>query len=159
VTIEPARPEHADAMLAQTRAAIAGYRAFAPPGWDPAVASGPDHLDRIRATIANPQAIAVVAHAGDRLVAHMAWRPEDERGHLLALFVEPAAWGSGIATELHDRAIAGMRERGYCEASLYTPAGNARARRFYEREGWAVHGEPGFSEIFGLDLIEYRLEL
>ena len=39
---------------------------------------------------------------------------------------------------------------------LFTPAGHARARRFYEREGWEPRGEPTLEEPLGLELIEYR---
>jgi hypothetical protein len=42
---------------------------------------------------------------------------------------------------------------------LFTPVGQARARRFYEREGWAVSGESFCDPGFGLQLIEYHRPL
>jgi hypothetical protein len=45
---------------------------------------------------------------------------------------------------------------GYETIRLYTPHGAARARAFYEREGWAL-APPAFAEpLLGLDLVEYR---
>ena len=67
--------------------------------------------------------------------------------------------GTGLAKRLHDRALETLRERGFTEAGLYTPAGQARARRFYECEGWHRASEPEFSDPFGLDLVEYRRPL
>lgn len=52
---------------------------------------------------------------------------------LRALYVDPRFWGTGIATALHRRAAA-------C-TQLEVIAANARARRFYEREGWTLAGE------------------
>jgi hypothetical protein len=48
--------------------------------------------------------------------------------------------------------------RGFPTIRLFTPVGQARARRFYEREGWEERGEP-FDAPLGLSLIEYRREL
>ena len=42
---------------------------------------------------------------------------------------------------------------------LFTPAAHARARRFYEREGWAQHREPELDEGFGMEIVEYRRAL
>ena len=42
---------------------------------------------------------------------------------------------------------------------LFTPAAQARARRFYEREGWALARPPAFDERIGLDIAEYRRAL
>jgi GNAT superfamily N-acetyltransferase len=57
-----------------------------------------------------------------------------EDGWLCQLFVRPEAWGTGVAAELHDRAIElGARQ-------LWVMEQNARARRFYERRGWRPDG-------------------
>jgi hypothetical protein len=42
---------------------------------------------------------------------------------------------------------------------LHTPAEHARARRFYEREGWTLRGEPFDDDAFGMTIAEYRREL
>ena len=60
--------------------------------------------------------------------------------YLWHLFTRPAWWGTGLAAGLHDAFLAEARARGYRTARLHTPAGHARARRFYERRGWRVSG-------------------
>jgi hypothetical protein len=52
-----------------------------------------------------------------------------------------------------------MRERGYREARLFTPAGQARARAFYGREGWREVGGPFHAPEFDLDILELRRPL
>ena len=41
---------------------------------------------------------------------------------------------------------------------LFTPADQARARRFYEREGWRLEAAVEDDEI-GFAVVEYRLDL
>jgi hypothetical protein len=42
---------------------------------------------------------------------------------------------------------------------LFTPSGQKRARRFYEREGWWLARPPAFDERIGLEIAEYRRAL
>jgi GNAT superfamily N-acetyltransferase len=56
------------------------------------------------------------------------------------MYVRPEAWGSGVADELHERAVAAIRAAGHERARLWVLEGNARARRFYERHGWYADG-------------------
>jgi GNAT superfamily N-acetyltransferase len=55
------------------------------------------------------------------------------------LFVAPSARGRGVAVALirHAEAVIGQ---GFSSAWLAVAVGNARARRFYEREGWVDAG-------------------
>jgi GNAT superfamily N-acetyltransferase len=57
------------------------------------------------------------------------------------LYVVPARWGTGLADELHDRALEVVRELGSERCHLWVLEDNARARRFYERHGWQENGE------------------
>jgi hypothetical protein len=41
---------------------------------------------------------------------------------------------------------------------LFTPEGQLRARRFYEREGWLLFGS-AFDGGLGIPLVEYRRTL
>jgi GNAT superfamily N-acetyltransferase len=79
--------------------------------------------------------------------------------HLWLLFVAPEHWGNGLAGGLLAWAQAGMIDVAYDAARLWTPAGQARARAFYERRGWRPSGREHFSKELGLPLVEYRVEL
>jgi RimJ/RimL family protein N-acetyltransferase len=62
---------------------------------------------------------------------------EPETGELYVLYVHPDWWGTGAAQQLIDRAH-DQFERRFQRAVLTVMATNFRARRFYERNGWAV---------------------
>jgi diamine N-acetyltransferase len=58
---------------------------------------------------------------------------------LHGFYVLPEYWGTGVAGELHDAALAQMPD---CpELRLWVLEENNRARRFYERRGWRLNGE------------------
>ena len=56
------------------------------------------------------------------------------------LYVVPERWGSGLADELHDRALALVQGLGSAKCRLWVLEHNPRARRFYERRGWHENG-------------------
>jgi GNAT superfamily N-acetyltransferase len=60
---------------------------------------------------------------------------------LESLYVVPEHWGTGLAGELHDRALEVIRELGSERCHLWVLEDNARARRFYERRGWRENGQ------------------
>jgi RimJ/RimL family protein N-acetyltransferase len=58
---------------------------------------------------------------------------------LHGFYVLPAYWGTDVAAELHDAALA---EQADCpELRLWVLERNHRARRFYEKHGWRPNGE------------------
>ena len=81
----------------------------------------------------------------------------DDTGEVYAIYVEEEFAGTGLGTELLRSAVAWLAERGYARATLWVLEGNARARRFYEREGWTLDGaaksEP--REDFTMDEVRY----
>jgi GNAT superfamily N-acetyltransferase len=79
--------------------------------------------------------------------------------HLRNLFVAQSHWGTGLARTLGDAGIEHARRSGFTAMRLFTPAAQARARRFYEREGWRAVGDPFLEERIGFELVEYRIEL
>jgi GNAT superfamily N-acetyltransferase len=129
------------------------YRSFLPAGWEPPPADDPHGLD--------PDLVCLLAEDDAGLAGQVTVRAagDAELGHLSNLFVREDLWGGGLARQLHEAALDAARERGFAEMRLYCAAGQARARRFYEREGWAVIGEPFFEDRLGLDLVEYRRAL
>jgi GNAT superfamily N-acetyltransferase len=60
-------------------------------------------------------------------------------GELLALNVHPSVWGRGVGSALMQSALVELRRQGYSSALLWAVAANARARRFYEHQGWRCH--------------------
>lgn len=93
--------------------------------------------------------------------ATLALRVSDEPGlaHFWMLFVRPSHWGTGLAGELHAEALREATARGFSSIRLFAAAGQARARRFYEREGWSAAGEAFEDPDFGMALVEYRRPL
>ncbi|NYE38417.1 putative acetyltransferase [Nocardioides cavernae] len=57
------------------------------------------------------------------------------------LFVSRSARGSGLAAVLLAEATAQVGAAGHDEAWLAVVVGNARARRFYDKHGWADRGD------------------
>ncbi len=57
------------------------------------------------------------------------------------VFVDPGHHGSGVAAPLLAEAERQVAAAGHAEAWLAVVAGNARARRFYEKHGWRDTGD------------------
>jgi len=57
------------------------------------------------------------------------------------LFLARTARGTGLAQALMRGAEAALADLGYTDATLDYVKGNARAARFYAREGWRITGE------------------
>ena len=76
-----------------------------------------------------------VDDAGDLLGFVMVVDDEVEQ-----VFVAPAGRGSGVAAVLLAEAERRVAAAGHDEAWLAVVVGNARARRFYERQGWTDEG-------------------
>lgn len=141
------------------REGLGTYRSFTPSGWAPP----PIALDRARIAdrLPRPDAWCVVAEAGRAPAGHVALLDDTEPGvaYLWMLFVRAPWWGTGLAHRLHGLARAEAARRGARAMRLVTPAGQGRARAFYEREGWELVGEPIWEPMLALDLVEYRRKL
>ncbi len=142
------------------------YRAFAPPEWEPPPVE--DEITLVRDLLAEESTWCRLAEVDGRVVGQCTFLPAarssvpvDEPGlaHLRNLFVDREHWGTGLATELHGAAISAARRRGYSHMRLFTPAAQARARRFYEREGWVQAGDEFHSPGPDLVIVEYRIRL
>jgi GNAT superfamily N-acetyltransferase len=75
------------------------------------------------------------------------------------VYVSAAHRGTGVAGLLLEEAERQVRANGYSEAWLAVVAGNARARAFYEREGWRDEGPFTYaasSEIGPIDVSCHR---
>ena len=99
-----------------------------------------------------------VAERDGRIVGHATVSVEGEAGELRGLYLVPDEWGGVVARALHDQALVSMRDLGATEAALWVVERNARARRFYEREGWEADGATK-SEVFDITEARYRRTL
>jgi GNAT superfamily N-acetyltransferase len=75
-----------------------------------------------------------------------------ETGELYMLYVAPAHWSTGAGRALTDAALDGLREAGYRRVVLWTMTENARARRFYDKAGFAPDGATNL--LAGLGQVE-----
>ena len=161
-----AKTDDAEGLARLFHQGMGTYRSFAPDGWEPPRV---EQEAAALATLLPDERVWCFAAIEDGTIlgqvmilpADSSRRPVDEPAlaHLRNLFVDESQWGSGLARTLHDAAVDAARERAYSRMRLYTPVRHRRARRFYEREGWAAVGD-GFVDLdFGLELVEYRYAL
>ena len=86
-------------------------------------------------------------------------RDDDAAAELYAIYVLPTAWGSGAGAALMRAGLDAMRARFSGEAVLWVLEDNPRARRFYEREGWALDGARKEEEWLGVAIPEVRYRI
>ncbi len=163
--LKKAEPEDTVELARTLELGFEGYRRFQPEGWEPPA----PELERIRARLANPAVWCLRARAAGEPAGHVSLMPaaihlsdpdpDPGLAHLWQLFVREPWWGSGLAPMLLADAVAEARRRGYERFRLACAAGQSRARRFYEREGWSAVGSARLVQDVGLELIEYRREL
>jgi GNAT superfamily N-acetyltransferase len=80
------------------------------------------------------------------------------RDELSALHVAPEAWRRGVGSALIAKARADLAASGLSRAWLWLLAGNTRARKFYERDGWTPTGEKRSDVVWGAAVEELRHE-
>ena len=103
-------------------------------------------------------AVLVAERAGE-VVGFAAAGPSPDpegAGELYAINLDPDHWGTGAGRALLAAAQAELARLGLAESVLWVLAGNARARRFYERAGWGADGTERTSEAFGVSVLEVR---
>ena len=163
-TLRTACPQDAEQVATVLEEGFESYRSFAPAGWEPP--AGNYDLAALRERLAQPDVWCLLAEAGGAPAGHVSLLPASQHSRwpssepglvqLWHLFVRADWWGSGLATELHFAVLREAGERGYNTMRLFTPVEQARARRFYEREGWTLTGGPVDAPGFGMPLVELR---
>ena len=102
-----------------------------------------------------------IAMDGDVVVGFVTVSPSRDEdllgfGEVRAVYVAPDRWRSGAGSALLAQAEALLGAAGFNEAHLWVLEDNTRARRFYERAGWALDGARKVIEIGGRPLAEVR---
>jgi GNAT superfamily N-acetyltransferase len=83
-----------------------------------------------------------------------------EVAELYALYVHPAWWSTGTGRALMDHVLAKVCAAGYAYITLWVLEANARARRFYQRAGFAPDGARHvLDDLGGVTEIRYRRAL
>ena len=160
-------PDDAETLAETVRLGFASFRAWAGPEYDPPPSTM--EAPKIREGLETPSTWALLALSGGEPAGHVAITQAREReeprpdipglAHFWMLFVRPPWWGSGLAARLNGLAVEEAAARGYAAMRLHTPAGNLRARAFYEREGWHTDGVVIPEPLLGLDLVQYQRDL
>ena len=77
-------------------------------------------------------------------------------GELWALYLHPRHWDAGHGRVLHAHAVSALVASGVVDATLWVLTTNRRARRFYERHGWAADGAGRVAALGDVPLDETR---
>ncbi len=77
-------------------------------------------------------------------------------GEIVSLYLLPEYWGSGGGAPLFAAAVDALGEIGFADIYLSVLRDNARARRFYEKNGFAATGDTASITIAGAMLEEVR---
>ena len=142
--------------------AFEGYRAWAPPGWSPPPSEGAETF--LAAALLRSDVWFLLAIAHGKAVGHVGLSPftmfqqqppPADTINLWQLFVRPPWQGRGVARQLIGAAVAEARRRGFTRMRLWTPRDAARARRFYEREGWTATGDTRGRTSLALPVVQY----
>ena len=164
LTLRRATTDDAEALAHGVVEGVADYPAFAPPGWT--APAFEDELAHHRVDLGEAHYHCIVAELDGAIVGQITVVPaarapravdDPALGHVRNLFVDRSQWGSGLATRLHAAVVDAARELSFADLRLFVAEGQARARRFYEREGWHAAGAPFDDPIPGLRMIEYHL--
>ncbi|MEM9712978.1 MAG: GNAT family N-acetyltransferase [Actinomycetota bacterium] len=83
-------------------------------------------------------------------------RDETGLGELWAINIDPDVFGTGVGQELFTAGVEALRHLDFTRAVLWVVRENARARRFYERNGWQADGTEKTVAIGGTEVVELR---
>lgn len=75
-------------------------------------------------------------------------------GEIVSIYLLPEKWGCGCGGRLLQSALCKLHKRGFDNVCLWVLKDNARARRFYEKHGFALSGKAQQIEIAGCSVYE-----
>lgn len=167
LTIRAARPEDAaDVAGVHVRSWQVAYRNLLPDDYLDGLRPE-DRMTRYTFGAADPDLPFTMVASEEGVICGFATTrssSEDDgpaNGEVMALYVDPGAWGVGVGRRLMADARARLVERGCREAVLWLLVGNDRAQRFYEVDGWVPDDRRRTEEVWGVavDEICYRRPL
>src|SRR5215469_13184273 len=78
------------------------------------------------------------------------------KGELAGLYVDPDWWDSGVGRALIVAARERLAQRGFAAATLWVLDSNARAMRFYAKDGWKPDGMRRVEKVRDVKVQEVR---
>jgi GNAT superfamily N-acetyltransferase len=135
--------------------------------WQRMIAAVASHPRAAAAGQATPGIVGYASFGPERDVLGESWPyprtaagAEGRVAELYALYVRPTWWSTGTGRALMDRVLARVSGARYRCITLWVLEGNARARRFYERAGFAPDGARHvLDDLGGVTEIRYRRAL
>jgi len=99
-----------------------------------------------------------VAEQGGEVIGFTYVGPSETAGavELYAIHVDPVLVGAGVGRDLMVNALGQLAELGGDRAVLWVLEENDRARRFYERGGWAPDGATRVEPVNGVPVPQLR---
>ena len=82
----------------------------------------------------------------------------EDSGELYGIYLDPACWSQRLGAGLYLRAETALRASGFTEACAWVLEANARARRFYEKAGYAPDGQTKRIQRETTELMEVRYQ-
>ncbi len=173
VVVRPAHPADAPRLgVVHVRSWQSAYPGLLPQdyldGLDPAVRA--ERWLGVLTTEVRPGEQVFVVESGGEVVGFVSvgpsrdgsgGSPEGEVGEVHAIYLLPRWWGQGLGVRLLVAGLDHLRENGFRSATLWVLESNTRARRFYERCGWALDGAATVDTSLGFPMSEvrYRVDL
>jgi ribosomal protein S18 acetylase RimI-like enzyme len=164
-TIRPAEARDARALATITVDGWrAGYRGIVP---DESLdqMSVDDRAARWDEFLAKQESFTLVAEVDGEIAGLCGVaRPSRDRdagpqtAEIVALYIAPARWRTGIGSSLVDHWLGQLTREGYREVTLWVFAANAGGRAFYARHGFAPD-DATVSEYNGLPVVRLRRRL
>ncbi len=81
---------------------------------------------------------------------------DETSGELYAIYVDSQRMNQGLGSALIEAGVAWLKHEGFKVATLWVLDSNHKARRFYERKGWAPDGKTRTETITDFTLQEVR---
>ena len=160
--IRPATLDDADALAdAHVRIWRAAYGGIVP---EPVLAalSVERRAARWRAVLAEGRRDVAVCELEGRLVGFVTVEPARDAdcaagtGEVDAIYLDASVWRRGLGRQLMDWARDAARRRGWPRLVLWVLRDNARARAFYEAEGFHLDGAERDHDFAGTKVAEVR---